>query len=319
MITVSQLKQAEGQGQIVTGGLELLEQPGLHWIDVDKPTPEDMKILQERYGLHRLAVEDCLHLDQRPKLEEYPNHLFLVIQGFACDNAGDIVDLTLHELHFFIGPDWLISVHEKHAEAIARVLDKVTQDPSGTFGRGADFVAYLVTDALVDQAFPILDRLNDELEDLEVKIFEQPSPQQLQRIFALKRMLVGFRRVLSPQRDVVNLLSRSGLPHIHDRSTLYFRNVYDHLVRIYESIDASRDLLGNSMDGYLSMTANKTNEITKQLTIFATIFLPLSFIVGFFGQNFDSLSKEGFFVAMWVLIIGLPAGLIYWFRKKGWF
>ncbi len=315
MIRVTHV-QPEG-GVLVQGGPELLGAEGLKWIDVEGATPEELSLLQGKFGLHKLAIEDCLHLDQRPKLEEYPNHLFIVVQNFSCEKE-DLCDLTLHELHFFLGDSWVISVHETPSEAVSKAREKITQDPSATIGRGADFVVYLVADALVDQAFPILDRLNDELEDLEVKIFDKPAPAHLQRIFDLKRMMVHFRRVLSPQRDVVNLLSRRGLPHINERSTLYFRNIYDHLVRIYESIDASRDLLGNAMDGYLNMTAQKTNEITKQLTIFATIFLPLSFIVGFFGQNFDVLSGPGFFWAMWGSILALPTGLMFWFRKRRW-
>jgi magnesium transporter len=114
-------------------------------------------------------------------------------------------------------------------------------------------------------------------------------------------------------------MARRGIPNVHERTTLYFRDVYDHLVRLYEQIDSGRDLVGNVMDGYLSMVANKTNDITKQLTIFSTLFLPLSFIVGFFGQNFDVLSGRGYYWAMWVMIIGFPLALVYWFKRKRWF
>jgi magnesium transporter len=134
----------------------------------------------------------------------------------------------------------------------------------------------------------------------------------------MKRMLVTFRRVLSPQRDVVGLLARRGIPHVNERTTLYFRDVYDHLVRLYEQIDAGRDIVGNVMDGYLSMVANKTSDISKQLTIFATLFLPLSFIVGFFGQNFEQLNSKGFYYAMWAMIVMIPVGLTFWFRHKKW-
>lgn len=304
------------EGRVLTGGEELLEQPGPKWIDVLGPDEEGLKRLAERYTLHKLAVEDCLHLDQRPKLEEYPTHQFIVLQGFTV--GKDICDLTLHEHHFFLGPDWLISVHEFPFDPHDEVRRRVVNDPRGTLGRGADFVLYLLADVLMDRQFPILDSFSDELEDMEVAIFEQPDKSQLQRIFDLKRMLVTFRRVLSPQRDVVGLLSRGGIANVHERTTLYFRDVYDHLVRLYEQIDAGRDFLGNAMDAYLSMVANKTNDITKQLTIFSTIFLPLSFIVGFFGQNFDVLSGQGFYYAMWVMIVAFPITLIFWFKHKRW-
>jgi magnesium transporter len=305
------------EGKALAGGEELLGQPGPKWIDVLQPTEEEMKRLGERYGLHKLAIEDCLHVDQRPKLEEYPNHQFIVLQGFTA-HAENVCDLILHEHHFFLGPDWLINVHELPFEGVEQVRQRVRDEPQATMERGVDFLLYLLADALVDRNFPILDRFNDELEDLESAVFENPQPDHLQRIFEMKRALVSLRRVLSPQRDVLGFLARRGIPNIQERTALYFRDVYDHLVRLYEQIDAGRDLLGNVMDGYLSMVANRTGDITKQLTIISTIFLPLAFITGFFGQNFDVLSQKGFFWVMLVSVISLPISLVFWFKRKQW-
>jgi magnesium transporter len=305
------------EGKVLTGGEELLDQPGPKWIDVLHPTEDVMLRLGERYGLHKLAIEDCLHLDQRPKLEEYPNHQFIVLQSFTSQ-AGNVCDLTLHEHHFFLGPDWIISVHELPFEGLDAVRRRVLSEPQATIARGVDFLLYLMADAAVDGNFPILDSFNDELEDLESAVFENTQPEQLQRIFEMKRALVTLRRVLSPQRDVLGFLAKRGIPNVSERTALFFRDVYDHLVRLYEQIDAGRDLLGNVMDGYLSMVANRTNDITKQLTIFATIFLPLSFITGFFGQNFDFLTHRGFFWLMLVSVVGLPVGLMFWFKSKRW-
>ncbi|HYO57848.1 magnesium/cobalt transporter CorA [Archangium sp.] len=313
MIQVLILKE----GKALTGGEELLDQPGNKWIDVLQPTEEEMKRLGERYGLHKLAIEDCLHVDQRPKLEEYPNHQFIVLQGFTA-HAEDVCELTLHEHHFFLGTNWLINVHEIPFEGVEQVRQRVRDEPQATMERGVDFLLYLLADALVDRNFPILDRFNDELEDLESAVFENSQPEQLQRIFEMKRTLVSLRRVLSPQRDVLGFLARRGIPNIQERTALYFRDVYDHLVRLYEQIDAGRDLVGNVMDGYLSTMANRTNDITKQLTIISTIFLPLSFITGFFGQNFDVLSHKGFLWVMLVSVFGLPISLVVWFKRNRW-
>jgi magnesium transporter len=303
-------------GMAKTGGEELLDTPGIKWTDISEPTPELMERLGSRYGLHRLAIEDTLHLDQRPKIEEYGSHQFIVMQGFSCPK--DIANLELHEMHFFLGPDWLITVHEKGHPAIEVTNKRIDADLPGTIGKGADFVAYLVSDALVDHNFPLLDRFNDELEDLETAIFENPTRELLQRAFALKRNLVQVRRVLSPQRDVVGLLARRGINFVQEKTTLYFRDVYDHLVRLYEQIDAARDLLANAMEAYLSVVANKTNDITKQLTLFASIFMPLSFVVGFFGQNFTVLNEPGFFWASLAVIVLLPLGMVGYFYKRGW-
>ncbi|RKH03305.1 magnesium transporter [Corallococcus praedator] len=304
-------------GKAILGGEELLDRPGPKWIDVLEPDAEVMGRLAERFQLHRLAVEDCLHLDQRPKLEEYPHHQFIVLQGFSC-NGKDVTELTLHEQHYFLANDWLISVHQLRLPGHDAILRRVRDDPAGTLGRGVDVILYLLADSLVDAQFPIMDDFGDALDDLEDAIFAEPDPEHLQRIFQLKRALVTLRRVLSPQRDVVGMLSRRGIPQIQEKTTLYFRDVYDHLVRLYEQIDSGRDVVGNVMDGYLSMVANRTNDISKQLTIFATLFLPLSFIVGFFGQNFDELSGKGWYYAMWATMVGFPLGLVGWFKYKKW-
>jgi magnesium transporter len=295
-------------GKPLFGGEDLLALPGSKWIDVLQPTEEEMKRLGERYGLHKLAIEDSLHVDQRPKLEEYPNHQFIVLQGFTS-NPKNVCELTLHEHHFFLGPDWLISVHELPFDGLEQVRQRVRDEPQATMERGVDFLLYVLADTLVDRNFP---------ENLESAVFENPQPEQLQRIFELKRALVSLRRVLSPQRDVMGFLARRGIPNIQERAALYFRDVYDHLVRLYEQIDASRDMVGNVMDGYLSMMANRTSEISKQLTIIATIFLPLSFITGFFGQNFDVLGSRPFFWVMLVSVFGLPLALVFWFKHNRW-
>jgi magnesium transporter len=303
-------------GQEKSGAEELLDATGLKWIDIFEPDSELMNRLGARFGLHALEIEDTLQLDQRPKIEEYPSHQFIVLQSFSC--PGEIEQMQLHEMHLFLGPDWVISVHDKAEAVIAAVHKRIESDLAGTIGRGVDFVAYLISDALMDQNFPMLDHFNDELEDLETAIFDAPRRELLQRAFALKRNLVQVRRVLSPQRDVVGLLARRGVPHVQERTALYFRDVYDHLVRLYEQIDAARDLLGNAMEGYLSVMANKTNEITKQLTLFASIFMPLSFVVGFFGQNFTSLTRPEYFWASLGVIVLLPVGMVGYFWKRGW-
>jgi magnesium transporter len=306
-------------GRLLDGDEALLANPGPKWIDVLEPNEEVLLKLGERYGLHKLAIEDCLHLDQRPKLEEYGNHQFLVLQGFSTPTEK-WSDLELHELHFFIGSDWLITVHNKTHMAIDQTHKRLEADPANTIGKGVDFVTYLLADALVDRNFPLLDCFNEALEDLEERIFAgYPNRSMLQETFELKRALVLVRRVLSPQRDIVGLLSRRGVPQVQEKTALYFRDVYDHLVRIYEQLEAARDLVGNVVEAYLSQVANRTNEVTKQLTIFASIFLPLSFIVGFFGQNFDILSNQYDFAFMLGAIVLIPIVMVAWFRHKEWF
>jgi magnesium transporter len=298
--------------------------PGmLRWIDLQPPDASSLELLRERFDFHPLTIEDCARFDQRPKLEEYRDHIFLVTQGFACP-AGDVDELELHELHAFLGERYLVTVHLRPIEALEGVWRRLAGEPK-LMGRGVDFVYYLVADGIVDENFPILDHIADELEELEDAVLGTPRREDLQRIFDLKHHLVAMRKVLSPQRDVLGLLAKRGDPRLQERTAVYLRDVYDHLVRINESIEANRDLLGNSLDAYLSAVSQRTNEIMKYLTIMSAVFLPLAFVVGFFGQNFDNLPfVKGWIHSdrlMWAMIVtclATPAGMITWFKRKGW-
>jgi magnesium transporter len=315
---VLQVRVLQPDGGFRLGDESLLSAPGLKWVDLRAPDEATLGRLGETFGLHKLALEDCLHLDQRPKLEDYPGHHFVVMHGFSCDK-GDVAEITLHEVHAFLGADFLVTVHDLEHGAIEWVAKRVETDPAGTLGRGTDFVLYLIADGLVDSHFPLFDQFDDEIDKLEERAFQKPTTASLQRAFEVKRSLVMLRRVLSPQRDVVGTLARGNLPHVNDKTRVYFRDVYDHLQRLYEHIDTARDLLGNAMDAWLSVVANRTNDITKQLTIFAAIFLPMSFVVGFFGQNFDVLGKPPFMWVMFGSLAVIPLGMVWWFRHREWF
>ena len=207
-------------------------------------------------------------------------------QGFACQGE-QVHELELQELHAFLGERYLVTVHQAGSPRSRR--SGPGSPATDCWRSGVDFAYYLVLDGIVDDNFPILDRVADELDDIEDAVLASPQREDLHRIFELKRHLVAMRKVLSPQRDVQGLLSKRGDPRVSERTALYLRDVYDHLVRINESIEANRDLLGNALDAYLSAVGQRTNEIMKYLTVMSAVFLPLSFVVGFFGQNFDNL------------------------------
>lgn len=317
MLTVHLLRP---DGTVLTGGRELMEEEGAMWVDLQGSTEQEVAELKELavlFELHKLEVEDCLHRDQRPKLEEYPGHLFFVLHGFRS-SGPDVCEVEPQELHFFLGPDWLLTVHDEEIPAVREARRRLLADTRGTFVKGVDRVAYLVADLLVDGNFPLVEAFSDELEALEGAIFENPDPAHQQRIFELKRTLVQLRRILGPQRDVVGLLSRPGQPHVTERTQLYFRDVADHLTRLHEELDADSNLVSNVRDGYLAMMTHRTAEVSKQLTIMATVFLPLSFVVGFFGQNFEVLSRPFFFWLMLATLVVFPALLFFWFRHKRW-
>lgn len=289
------------------------------WIDIKEQSEKEMKILEERFPFHHLTLEDCLHFDQRPKVEEYDDYLFVVLHAFSC--ADETCDAEAEEVHFFLGRhNYLITVHTTDVTALDDVWKRATSD-AGLASRGADFLLYLVADAIVDANFPILDRIADKLEAIEDSVLGGQSPDDLNRIFQLKRTLVLMRKVLSPERDVFAVLSKRGDPRISEKTAFYFRDVYDHLVRIYESIDTARDLLGNALDAYLSMASNRTNEIMKRLTLLSAVFLPLTFITGFFGQNFEHLPfhSDVLMYAMVACCVIIPSVMVLVFKRSGWF
>lgn len=288
----------------------------LRWVDLAEQDAEALALLKERFRFHPLAIEDCAHFGQRPKLEEYQDHLFVVIHALSAPPEGG-ADIEPLELHAFLSSRYLVTVHARPIPGLEAVWKRLATDPA-PMRRGADFAYYLVADAVVDANFPLLDRIGDQLEELEEAVLGRAERHHMEQMFALRRALVTMRKLLSPQRDTFGLLTKRGSAIVSERTALYFRDVYDHLVRIHESIEASRDLLGNALDAYLTTVSNRTNEIMKKLTILSAIFLPLTFVTGFFGQNFDELQSDRFMYFMLAACALLPTGMLYWFKKSQW-
>ena len=297
---------------------QLLARDEYFWLDVDQPGEEEVQFLSDTFHFHPLALEDMRKRGQRPKLEDFGQYVFLVYYG-ADDNPGGGDEVELQEVHAFISGDYIVTVHDGPIEALTEASQRMKAQPP----RSEQFVVYRVLDGLTDSFFPVLERLDDELERLDEEIFDEPSPAHLERITQLRRQLVELRRVTTPQRD---LLARGTddileIPGLQADSREYFRDVYDHAIRISEQIDSFRDLLSGSRDAYLSTVSNRLNQITTQLTVVATIFLPLSFLVGFFGQNFAwlvrNISSETDFLVFGVgsAVLSIVI-LLLWFRRS---
>jgi len=295
----------------------------VRWIDLEKQTEETLELLRKGFDFHPLAIEDCLHLDQRPKVETFGHVTFVVTHGFLCDGKK-VEKLEPLELHAFLGEGYLVTVHQEALPQLAAARKRALTKPQ-IAQRGPDFLHYLVVDHMVDAIFPILDKVSEELEHLEEEVLWTPSREHLARIFSLKHELSIMRRVLSPQRDLVLGLAKAPDTYVSEANAAYYRDVYDHLVRMAEVIDMNRDLLSSTMDAYLSSVSNRTNEVMKYLTIMSALFLPLSFVVGFFGQNFDDMPGVPGWThshrLMWVMLascLAVPAAMLGWFRYKRW-
>jgi magnesium transporter len=290
------------------------------WLDLSETKEADLALLGQRFGFHPLALEDCAHEDQRPKAEEYGAYTFLVSQGFHCPN-GNLGELRWYELHVFLAKSYIVTVHDGSIPGLETVWRRVTGDDA-LLRKGVDFIYYLLQDRIVDDNFPILDFIADELEEIEDQVLrsQQTDKETLPRIFSLKSKLVLMRKILSPQRDVMALLARGSDPRISERTAFYFRDVYDHLARIVESIESNRDLLGNALEAHMSAQSQRTNEIMKTLTLMSAVFMPLTFITGFFGQNFEHLpfGSDALMYTMYASCLVLPSALLYWFKRKHW-
>ena len=296
---------------------ELLASGGLFWLDLDRPEADDFEILREVFEFHPLAVEDSEHFDQRAKIEDYDDFVFLVVYGASPD------DDRLVEVHCFYSERFLVTVHQDDCPAFAEIRrryqkrDEAIDRPS--------LLLYRIIDGLVDSFFPILADFDDRIDELENAIFLHADDRQLQEIFRMKRLLVGMRKAVTPQRDMFASLMGgvAELPGMTDEDERYFRDIYDHLIRISDLIDTYRDLLTSSMDVYLSTVSNRLNAVMKQLTIMATVFLPLTFVTGFFGQNFGWMVGHIRSGPMFLILgIGLEvvtvAGLFALFKRRGW-
>ena len=298
----------------------LLASREFFWLDLHRPTAEDFAVLRDGFGFHELALEDSEQFGQRPKLDDYDDFVFLVLYGAVPDED------RLVEVHCFYSERCLVTVHRDEAPAFTEVRRRYQKRKAPIDDPGR--LLYRIVDALVDSFFPILEDFDDRIDRLEDETFLHASDKQLQEIFAMKRLLVGMRKAVTPQRDLfASLLGAGGLtdlPGMSLEDERYFRDIYDHLIRISDLIDTYRDLLTSSMDVFLSTVSNRLNVVMKQLAIIATIFLPLTFITGFFGQNFGWLvlhvrSWEWFLALGIGVELASVAALVAFFKRRGWF
>jgi magnesium transporter len=301
---------------------EVLEEEGcLVWLDAVDPGPTDLDLLQAEFDLHPLAVEDAIQAHQRPKIESYGSYWFVVVQATTTD-AGRI---DFHEIAIFAGPNFLVTVRHSPAYPLEEIEQRWHTHPE-RLRRGGGFLLYTILDTVVDGYFPVADRFQERVEEIEEDLFSnRPLRGDLMpEIFAMKKEAQYFRRAALPMRDILNPIIRGDLSLFPEEEIIYYRDVYDHAVRVIDQLDTLRDLVTSALEIHLSVVANRQNEVAKQLTIIATIFLPLSFLTGFFGQNFSFLVGHigglGTFLLLGLGLELLTVGVtISYFKWKRWF
>lgn len=291
-------------------------------LDIHDPGPDDdvTGLLVNTFHFHPVAVEAVERFGQRARIDDYDDFVHIITFGMAA-NGQDVA-----EVHCFLTEHCIISLHQGDCPALNSVCDRVATHHSKTASAPQVVIFYLIMDTLIDSFFPVLSVFDDSIDDLESAILKNPTEQQLGTLFAMKRQIMTIRKVITPQRDMISSLNAGmvELPGMADSGSAYFRNLYDHLIRISDMVDAYRDLIGGAMDTHLSMVSNRLNVIMKQLAMIATIFLPLGFLTGFFGQNFAwpiaHLQVGGasfLFLGIGSEIVAIVI-LLLLFKRRGW-
>lgn len=295
---------------------------GLLWVDFHgEPPSVDEPILRGVFGFHPLAVDDALQESHVPKLDDWGAYLYLVLHSVVFD-PSEGGQLDTQETDVFVGKNYVVTHHDQPVAALGRVWNLLLRDERHLTG-GVEHLLYLIVDELVASFMPAIDAVEDTVDLLEDEVFDGARPSVVERIFRLKRSLLRIRRIVAPQREVLNKLARDDYPVIAAATKIYFRDVYDHLVRIYDITENLRDLVSGSLDTYLSVVNNRMNEVMKTLTLITTLFMPLSFVTGFFGMNFfqpvTDLSTWTGLTAFIALLVGLgltPVVMYYWMRRR---
>jgi magnesium transporter len=292
------------------------------WLDLNDATTDGTvaELLGTHFGFHPLAVQAAEKFSQRPRFDDYDDFVYLVARGADVEKTG------VAEVHCFWTATYVVTVHRGECPAIAAVKDRLGRHHSSDAASPQIVIVYLIIDSLVDSFFPVLSDFDDRIDALEDDILKAPTEEQLGILFDMKRSLMDMRKVITPQRDMMASINAgvNDVPGMTDEAGRYFRDLYDHLIRLADLVDSYRDLLSSVMDTHLSTVSNRLNVVMKQLAIIATVFLPLSFLTGFFGQNFNYLVNHLLIPAwtFWVIGVGtevVAVGLLYMlFKRRGW-
>lgn len=297
------------------------------WVDIERPQDDLARVdrlLREVFGFHPLAIEDALRETHVPKLDDWGDYLYLVFHTLDCDRQSQ--HLHLHELDLFLGRNYLVSCHAEPMPCVESIRRQVERDPERA-SKGPDHLLYHIMDVGTDAYLKAIEDLDEAIDAAQEEVFDDPTPETLQKIFRVKRSAVKVHRIIAPQREVMNRLARDAYPQIDAADRVYFRDTYDHLVRLHDISESLRDLVSGALDTYLSAISNRTNEIMKTLTFVTVMFLPMSFLAGFFGMNFFGenlvlpfgLPRQTLFWMNLALMLATPIGLGLWAKRRGWF
>jgi magnesium transporter len=295
------------------------EKPTVTWINVDGLQVEILEKLGECYGLHPLVLEDILNTDQRPKMEDYDEYLYIVLKALSYNEKSNGIETE--QISLILGSNFVFSFQEREGDTFHPIRDRIRNNKGRIRKMGADYLAYTLLDSIIDNYFVILERLGEQIEILEEKLVTQPTPETLRIIHSLKREMIFLRKAVWPFREVIGNLERGESSLVKEFTRVYLRDVYDHTIQTMDTIETYRDMVSGMLDIYLSSVSNRLNAVMKVLTIIATIFMPLTFIAGIYGMNFKYMPELEWpwgYPLIWLIMVGIGVFMLLYFRKKRW-
>ena len=290
------------------------------WLNIDGVhLPEIIEQVGKSFGLHPLVAEDIASTGQRPKMEDFDDYIFVVLRMLRFD--GDENETKTEQISIILGNNFVISFQEREGDVFDHIRERLRNNKGRIRKLGADYLAYSLIDAIVDNYFIILEKLGEAIEEIEDKLVTNPSSDTLQTIHDLKREMIFLRKSVWPLREVINRLERSESPLINKSTYVYMRDVYDHTIQVIDAVETFRDLLSGMLDIYLSSISNRMNEVMKVLTVIATIFIPLTFVAGIYGMNFKympELDQAWSYPTVLLLMLVVALLMVVYFRRKKW-
>lgn len=296
------------------------EEDTITWININGLNHVDaIKEIGDHYELHPLVLEDIVNISQRPKIDEYDDYLFLVLKMLYYDENEKIV---FEQVSFILGEGYVLSFQESEGDVFDEVRERIKQAKGRVRHMPADYLLYVLIDAVVDQYFNVIEVLGNKIEDFETDIFSGHISEDVsQDIQNLKREILRVRRAIFPLREVINRIEKNENTLIKEKTITYYRDIYDHLIQVSENIDIYREMIWSLMDMYMTTISNKMNEVMKVLTIMSSIFIPLTFIAGIYGMNFKNIPElqyENSYFILWAVMIALFVGMLIYFKRKKW-
>jgi magnesium transporter len=304
----------------VEDSLPSRDKPSVTWLDIDGVhQPEIIEQVGKHFNMHPLVLEDIANTGQRPKIEDYEDYIFIVLRMLRFDEEEN--ETKSEQVSVILGTNFVISFQEKERDVFDPIRERLRNSKGRIRKMSADFLAYSLIDAIIDNYFMVLERLGETIEEIEDSLVSNPTAARLQKIHDLRREMIFLRKSVWPLREVISRLERSESPLINEATCAYFRDVYDHAIQVMDAVETFRDMLSGMLDIYLSSVSNRMNEIMKVLTVITTIFIPLTYIAGIYGMNFrymPELNQTWTYPAILALMFVLAMFMVFFFRRRKW-